>query len=192
MAALRTITTSTNPSAERHDQRRRQLCRRHRHHRHAVPNANYMFKRWQLSGSTVSNSSSYTFTVSANAAYSARFARIYPVTTSSNPAAGGTTTIEGSFEDGDNVTVTASANEGYAFINWTENGIEVSTDTKYIFTINTSRTLVANFYSSGSVTIELSAFPQVAFSSAVVAGGQFRRTACRRHEGDRRPQRGGI
>jgi hypothetical protein len=60
---------------------------------------------------------------------------------------------------GDGADVQADANPGYTFLNWTENGNVVSADAKYIFTINTSRTLVANFYSSGSATIDVSASP---------------------------------
>ena len=42
-------------------------------------------------------------------------------------------------------TLTASANEGYAFVNWTENGEEVSTNATYSFEVIGNRYLVANF-----------------------------------------------
>jgi hypothetical protein len=69
----------------------------------------------------------------------------YSVTLSSNPAAGGTTSGDGTFNSGSSVTVTATANTGYKFANWTENGTAVSTNASYTFTINGNRTLVANF-----------------------------------------------
>ena len=47
--------------------------------------------------------------------------------------------------EGTNITVTATAGTGYSFINWTENGIEISTDASYTFTVAQSRSLVANF-----------------------------------------------
>lgn len=67
------------------------------------------------------------------------------ITTSSAPTAGGTTTGGGTFNWGDSVTVTATPNSGYLFKNWTENGTEVSTSASYTFTVNGTRSLVANF-----------------------------------------------
>lgn len=42
-------------------------------------------------------------------------------------------------------TATATANKGYIFTSWSENGNEVSTDAIYSFTVNTNRTLDAVF-----------------------------------------------
>jgi uncharacterized repeat protein (TIGR02543 family) len=67
------------------------------------------------------------------------------VSTSSNPSAGGTTTGGGSYANGASVTVTAAANSGYTFTNWTVNGSQVSTSTSYTFIISANRNLVANF-----------------------------------------------
>lgn len=69
----------------------------------------------------------------------------YTITTSSNPIEGGTTTGGGSSVGGTNVTVTATANSGYTFTNWTENGNIVSTNTGYTFAVSANRNLVANF-----------------------------------------------
>lgn len=53
---------------------------------------------------------------------------------------------DGIYEEGSNVTVTAKANEGYEFVNWTdENGREVSTSNPYTFEATTNTTLKANF-----------------------------------------------
>jgi hypothetical protein len=43
------------------------------------------------------------------------------------------------------LTLTAAADAGYTFVNWTENGVEVATGAIYSFTAVTNRTLVANF-----------------------------------------------
>jgi hypothetical protein len=43
------------------------------------------------------------------------------------------------------VTVSATANEGYRFVNWTENGTEVSTSANYVFNAGSNRTLMAHF-----------------------------------------------
>ena len=69
----------------------------------------------------------------------------YTVATSSNPVAGGTTTGGGTYVSAASVTVTATANNGYTFINWTENGNVVSTNASYTFNISANRNLVANF-----------------------------------------------
>ena len=69
----------------------------------------------------------------------------YNITTSSNPLAGGVTTGGGTYASGTSVTVTATPNSGYTFVNWTENGSPVGTNASYMFTITANRTLVANF-----------------------------------------------
>jgi hypothetical protein len=69
----------------------------------------------------------------------------YTVSTSSNPVAGGSVTGAGSYASGASVTVTASANSGYTFVDWTENGNPVSTNSSYSFNISANRVLVANF-----------------------------------------------
>ncbi len=46
---------------------------------------------------------------------------------------------------GSSITQTATPASGYHFVNWTENGTEVSTNASYKFTAISNRTLVANF-----------------------------------------------
>lgn len=71
-----------------------------------------------------------------------------------SPGAAGTLTLAGGeatqplvFEVGvdDEVTVTASAAEGFAFAGWTESGVEQSSQSSYTFTVAGSSTLVAEF-----------------------------------------------
>ena len=70
---------------------------------------------------------------------------IWTIEATPNPTEGGTITGAGDYEQNAVCTLTAIANEGYVFANWTENGEAVSTDATYTFTIEASRTLVANF-----------------------------------------------
>lgn len=63
----------------------------------------------------------------------------------------GTVTGSGEYTYGQNVTVTAISNPGYAFNTWTENGMIVSYDATYQFPFTRSRSLVANFVVPGSV-----------------------------------------
>ena len=69
----------------------------------------------------------------------------YTISTSSSPSNGGTTTGGGTFNSGTSQTVRATANPGYTFVNWTENGAQMSTDVNYTFTLEKNRNLVANF-----------------------------------------------
>ena len=73
---------------------------------------------------------------------------VYNINVSASPAAGGSVSGGGNWNAGAPATVTASANSGYRFVNWTENGTVVSTYSTYPFTVGASRNLVANFSSS--------------------------------------------
>lgn len=69
----------------------------------------------------------------------------YTISVSADPAAGGTVTGGGEYAENTSVTVTATANSGYKFVKWTENGDEVSTDERYTFDVTENRDLVAVF-----------------------------------------------
>ena len=117
----------------------------------AVPAAGYTFLNWTESdnGPSVSNSASYQFTMNGNRTLIANFEPIpigqYAVVLSANPTAGGTTLGAGSFDAGSSVTVSARVNAGYTFVDWTENGVRVSTSSNIQFTLNANRNFVANF-----------------------------------------------
>lgn len=70
---------------------------------------------------------------------------VYNISVTASPAAGGGVSGGGSWGAGTTATVTASANSGYRFVNWTENGIAVSSSATYSFAVSASRNLVANF-----------------------------------------------
>ena len=109
----------------------------------------YTFLNWTENGSVVSNNANYTFTVTGNRSLVAHFEEqapdTYNINVSPNPNIGGTVTGGGSYEEDQQCTVTATANTGYTFINWTENGDEVSTEASYSFIVAGNRNLVANF-----------------------------------------------
>jgi hypothetical protein len=69
----------------------------------------------------------------------------YTIAVSASPSADGTVSGGGTFAAGSSQTVTATANAGYSFINWTANGSVVSTSTSYTLTLNNNTTLAANF-----------------------------------------------
>jgi len=72
---------------------------------------------------------------------------VYTISASVNPENTGNISGLGTgiFEQGQTVTLIAIPSTGYHFANWTENGNQVSTETTYMFTVNTDRNLVANF-----------------------------------------------
>ncbi len=69
----------------------------------------------------------------------------YAITATANPTAGGTVSGAGTFDEGTTCTLTATANEGYNFVNWTKNGTQVSTNATFSFTVNEAAAYVANF-----------------------------------------------
>lgn len=143
----------------------------------AVPATGYTFTNWTLAGIEVSKSTTYTFTMDGNKALVANFAAIpvgqLAVTLTSSPVAGGTNTGSGPYNPGSFVTVVATPNAGYAFVNWTENGNPVSTSTSYSFTITSNRTLVANYstVAPGQFAVAVSANP--AIGGTVTGSGSF-------------------
>lgn len=111
--------------------------------------ATFVFTNWTENGTIVSTSASYTFKVTGNRILVANFIPIpvgnSSVNLSSSPAAGGNTSGAGAYPTGSTRTVTATANPGYTFFNWTEGGVIRSSSSNYQFTLTGNRTLVANF-----------------------------------------------
>ena len=139
----------------------------------ATANAGFTFTNWTENGNVVSTQANYTFTVTGNRTLVANFQaqpQSYTITVSANPTNGGTVTGGGTYQQGQSCTVTATANMGYTFTNWTENGNVVSSSASYTFTVNGNRTLVANF-TQQQYTITVSADP--AIGGTVTGGGTF-------------------
>ena len=68
-----------------------------------------------------------------------------------NPMNAGAVTGAGTYNDGEEVTLTATPNEGYKFVNWTENDTVVSGEAEFTFVVKGDRNLVANFVSTESI-----------------------------------------
>ena len=79
----------------------------------ATPKPGWHFVNWTEGGAEVSTDASYTFTLNGNRTLVAHFAQItYTVTTSADPAGGGTTSGDGTYPAGSSRTVTATPNSG--------------------------------------------------------------------------------
>ena len=136
----------------------------------ATANSGYTFTNWSENGTIVSTQPSYTFVVNGNRTLVANFQALpqnYTISVSANPTNGGTVTGGGTYQQGQSCTVHATANTGYTFTNWTENGNVVSTNANYSFTVTSNRTLVANF-TAQTYTITATANPT---NGGTVAGG---------------------
>ena len=144
----------------------------------ATANSGYNFSNWTEGGNVVSSNSSYTFTVTGNRILKANFTQQapqnYTISVSANPSDAGTVTGGGTYQQGQSCTVRATANSGYTFNNWTENGNVVSTNANYSFTVNGNRTLVANFQSSMQPWSLLTVFEAAEVGQyGVVCDGQY-------------------
>ena len=106
-----------------------------------TPNTTYYVRAYAVSDHGLAYGEEQSFTTQALPSYT--------INVTANPAEGGTVEGGGTYEQGQSCTLTATANDGYTFINWTENDEVVSTEATYTFTVIGDRTLVANFTQNG-------------------------------------------
>ena len=122
----------------------------------ATANEGYVFVNWTEAGTTVSTDAEYTFNVAANRDLVANFAEAasvtYTITATANPTAGGTVEGGGTYSHGAECTLTATANEGYAFNGWIKDGMQVSTDASYTFSVTEDAAYEAVFVRTYTIT----------------------------------------
>ncbi|MDE5703227.1 MAG: InlB B-repeat-containing protein, partial [Bacteroidales bacterium] len=102
----------------------------------ATANENYAFVAWKDGDQVVSTEASHTFDMPAkNVTYTAEFrSLIHNLTLNILPGReAGNTTGGGSFKEGTQVSVTATANDGYRFVAWMDGDTELSKDNPYKF-----------------------------------------------------------
>ena len=80
----------------------------------------------------------------------------YTIEAVPNPTQGGTIIGVGSYEYYNQVTLTATANEGYTFYQWKENGNVISMENPYTFVALFDRNFVANFYENSTYPLTYS------------------------------------
>ena len=111
-----------------------------------VTDNSYKFKNWTLNGAEVSTSATYTVSATANATYTANFEKITYSITATAGNGGSVLPTTSTVEHGASVTLTATANAGYHFVNWTKGGVEVSTAAECtIDNVTEAGEYVANF-----------------------------------------------
>ncbi|MBR4080884.1 MAG: right-handed parallel beta-helix repeat-containing protein [Clostridia bacterium] len=131
----------------------------------------WVFESWQLNGEVVSTDATYTFTADGDATLTAVFARSkHTITVTASPTEGGTATGGGTYEYGEEVTLTATAAEGYAFTGWQLNGATMSTNATFTFYAVEDAAYTAIF-SKNAYTITATASP--AEGGSVTGAGNY-------------------
>ncbi len=91
------------------------------------------------------------------------------IAASAVPANAGTITGAGSYPINSTASLNATANAGWGFVNWTENGTQVSTNPHYTFAATVDRTLVANFATAYTITT----FSYPTYGGTITGGGIY-------------------
>lgn len=111
-----------------------------------TPNEYYQFEALMENDDTITKHHDYSFVVLSDRHFIAEFVlKEFEVSVSVNTEEGGTVAGGGIYKYGDEVSVAANPNDGYIFLNWTENDSVVSEDTDYKFVIISDRNIIANF-----------------------------------------------
>ena len=123
----------------------------------AIPNDGSTFANWTKNGEVVSTDSTYAFLVTDTGNYVANFnVNSYDISVTTNPQDSGIFIClgAGTYYHGETCTLQAytdgsmSNNDGYEryrFVNWTKDGVVVSTNDKYSFIVTEDANYVANF-----------------------------------------------
>ena len=114
----------------------------------ATPATGYNFVNWTMNGNVVATTAEATIAYTEKAQYVANFAKqTFTVTVTASPTNGGTVTeVANPVEYGTTLELAATRAAGYKFVNWTLNGIVVSTNATFTTeAITDSVEYVANF-----------------------------------------------
>ena len=117
----------------------------------ATPEEGCEFLNWKEGEDVVSTSNIYEFAAIANRTIIGNFRIIpqyYLISAVSNNDEWGTVAGTDTYEENTTVTLNATPNAGYEFVNWTKEGIEVETENPYIFQATENCTIVGNFKES--------------------------------------------
>jgi len=113
----------------------------------------YAFTRWMENGGTAADGPEYTFTLDRDRDLVAVMTKTHVISVAASDNDGGTVDGSGMYLDGQAVTVSAVAADGYEFAGWQENGSIVSEDDVYSFAASADRELTAVFVRVYIVTL---------------------------------------
>jgi hypothetical protein len=116
----------------------------------------YEFHYWMEGEEVISEEPAFSFEVYADRDLVAVFEHVvepvyHEIMAEVDPEAGGTVSGADIYEEGEYCTLLVNLNPLYAFVNWTEDGVEVSTENPYRFEVTRPRVLVANVVYSNEV-----------------------------------------
>ena len=94
---------------------------------------------------------------------------LHAITLAANPEEGGTVAGAGTYQAGTALTVAAIPNSGYTFAYWSEDGVEVSSEASYSFTVTSDRNLVAHF----SLPLTISVTTNMSEGGTATGSGTF-------------------
>lgn len=130
----------------------------------------FEFSNWTENGEVVSTHDTLSFMAENDRSFEAHFiTQILNIIATVEPEVGGTVAGAGVYNYGDPVVLTAIPQGVFEFLNWTENGVEVSTQPTYSFTAYNDRNLVAHFFT----TITIAATVQPEGSGTVSGEGSY-------------------
>jgi uncharacterized repeat protein (TIGR02543 family) len=110
------------------------------------PAAGYRFSGWTSGSPVDSNSSSTTVTVTGSVTLKAKFEKIlYNVNATVTPAAAGSVSGIGSYEQGETITLTANPIKGYEFSLWSGATLESPTSPSQSITVTSDVNIAATF-----------------------------------------------
>ena len=127
----------------------------------ATPNsADYVFVKWTKGEELVSRSATTTVTITGADTYTAHFGEVAAtadVEIAVAASAGGTATINGTdavtIAVGEKITLVATPQSGYYFVNWTKDSEVVSTEATFSTTAQSYCTYTANFEAVATVRV---------------------------------------
>ncbi len=115
-----------------------------------------------------------TFTVDGFSRYTVLEEPKYDLTLEAEPAEGGVLTGQGSYHAGEEVSLNAEANAGYEFMNWRKDGVQISDEAAFDFTMPAHDvTLTARFVTEGTGIYELTLLVDPEGAGVVSGAGKY-------------------
>lgn len=141
----------------------------------ANPNTGYSFANWTENGVLVSDIAYFPLTVNGDREFVANFISnpsYYTITTTANPPSGGLVSGSGTYQSNQNVLISASANNGYSFSNWTANGTIISYNANFNYYVTSNASFVANF-TQNPISYYISASPSPTNGGSISGSGTY-------------------
>jgi len=115
----------------------------------AVADEGYKFSNWTSNNVVISSANPLTVVLLRDTNLVANFVaenvELFEVQITIEPSAGGNVSGAGTYEENEPATLTATANEGFEFVNWSVNGDFLSSENPLIITVTQDTVITANF-----------------------------------------------